>query len=238
MLSLNVTYPAILGNFGRHLVKGRTESRAFLAWFLEQYYRLEETDAQDSVCDGTDDKGVDGVFVDDNFERVDIFQSRLVQNNAKTLGDTQLKEFVGTLAQFRDPSRLQKMVQKTTNHEFRNLMVNGHVADKLAKGYSLRGVFITNATRDANAVAYLAGQPNLLLYDAQELQAKYIPSGPTPLISGSASFDIFGFACAEYSVGQAKVIIAPLRAMDLVKMSGFANGELFAWNVRQSLAGC
>jgi hypothetical protein len=53
-------------------VPGRTEARAFLAWFLEHYYRLEETDAQDAVCDGPDDKGVDGIYVNTNLERIEI----------------------------------------------------------------------------------------------------------------------------------------------------------------------
>src|SRR3546814_12131882 len=74
---LNLIYPNILKHFGRHLISGRTESRAFLGWFLENYYRLDETDAQDSICDGPDDKGIDGISVDNNIERIDVFQTTL-----------------------------------------------------------------------------------------------------------------------------------------------------------------
>ena len=35
----------------RYEVPGRTKSAAFLIWFLETIYRLDETDAQDAVCD-------------------------------------------------------------------------------------------------------------------------------------------------------------------------------------------
>ena len=69
-------------------------------WFLKNYYRLDEINAVDAVCDGMDDKGIDGIYVDHNLETVDVFQCKLVQNATKTLGDTQLKEFVGTLSQF------------------------------------------------------------------------------------------------------------------------------------------
>ena len=96
----DLTYPAILKECGAHTAEGRAESRAFLAWFLEHYFRLEEPAAQDCVCDGPDDKGVDGIYVDDNLERVDVLQARLIQNPSKTIGDSPLRELAGTLAQF------------------------------------------------------------------------------------------------------------------------------------------
>lgn len=80
---LDLTYPNILGNFGQHMVPGRLESRAFLAWFLEHFYRLDENEAQDTVCDGPDDKGIDGIYINANLERVDVFQTKLYQNTEK-----------------------------------------------------------------------------------------------------------------------------------------------------------
>ena len=35
----------------RYEVTGRTKSAAFLMWFLETVYRLDDVDAQDAVCD-------------------------------------------------------------------------------------------------------------------------------------------------------------------------------------------
>jgi hypothetical protein len=65
-------YPAVTSLFGNHLIAARLESRAFLAWYLENYYRLTGDDAEDSVCDGPDDKGIDGIYVDKNFEHITI----------------------------------------------------------------------------------------------------------------------------------------------------------------------
>src|SRR5215212_1165992 len=100
MSELNLQYPAILQLFGGHIMKGRTEARAFLAWFLENYYRLEETEAADSICDGRHDKGVDGIYVNDQIGQIDVFQGSVAQGK-KTLGDTALKEFAGSLSQFK-----------------------------------------------------------------------------------------------------------------------------------------
>ena len=54
---LNVEYPYILELFPEHLLPGRTESAAFLIWYLQNYYRLDEVDAIDAVCDQKGDKG-------------------------------------------------------------------------------------------------------------------------------------------------------------------------------------
>ena len=50
-MSLDLTYPEILQTIGDHVMKERTESRAFLAWFLQHFYRLDETEVYDCICD-------------------------------------------------------------------------------------------------------------------------------------------------------------------------------------------
>ena len=57
------------------------------AWDRDALRGHGNRDAEDAVCDGPDDKGIDGIYVDENLERVDIFQSKLLQNSAKTIGD-------------------------------------------------------------------------------------------------------------------------------------------------------
>src|SRR5947209_767772 len=100
MAQLDLTYPAILRLFGGHLMKNRTEARAFLAWYLENYYRLEDTEIGDCICDGKYDKGIDGIYVNEQLGQIDIFQATIART-PKTKGDTELKEFVGTLSQFK-----------------------------------------------------------------------------------------------------------------------------------------
>jgi len=233
---LDLTYPAVLDYLQPYLAGSRTESEAFLMWFLEHIYRLEETEASDSVCDGPDDKGVDGLYIDENLERVDIFQSKLVKTaKDKTLGDTQLKEFLGTLAQFRDPAEVVQIAKTTGNMELRNLLEANDVAAKVGSGYLVRGVFVTNVPRDAAASEYLALQPNLTLYDRVQIMASYIPPGPTIPMARPVVFDIYGYDYAEYNVSGIRTIVAPLSATQLVQLDGLASGALFAWNVRQSL---
>ena len=61
-IELDLTYPAILNAIKTEVATGRTESHALLVWFLQHFFRLEELEAQETVCDGPDDKGVDGIY--------------------------------------------------------------------------------------------------------------------------------------------------------------------------------
>ena len=72
MPTLDLSYPAILNLFGNYTMKGRTESKALLAWFLQNYYRLEPTEVDDAICDGQGDKGIDGIYVSDLLQQIEM----------------------------------------------------------------------------------------------------------------------------------------------------------------------
>lgn len=233
---MNLDYPGLLETIKAELAPGRTESHAFLLWFLKNYYRLDDIDAADAVCDGHDDKGIDAIYVDHNLETIDVFQSKLVQNPSKTLGDTQLKEFVGTLSQLRNPSRIEEIILTTSNIELANLLKVENVATKIADGFVVRGVFLTNIAGDKNAREYISGCSSCLsLFDKNELKSAFVPAGPTAPVGRPVSFDVFGYECIECGVGDARAIFAPVKASELIQLEGIANNELFAWNVRGSL---
>jgi len=97
-------------------------------------------------------------------------------------------------------------------------------------------VFVTNAPKDKNAIDFLKETPDLILYDGVELDNSFVPIDKTEPISSEISFDVSGVPVMDYPIGtDLKMAIAPLAAEELVKMEGIANGELFAWNVRQWL---
>jgi hypothetical protein len=51
----------------------RNDNSAFLIWFLKNIFCLSEQESVDSVCDGSRDKGIDGIWVDENEEEIYIF---------------------------------------------------------------------------------------------------------------------------------------------------------------------
>lgn len=234
-ITLDLTYPGILSTIKASLVPGRTESHALLVWFLQHYFRLDELEAQETVCDGPDDKGIDGIYVDNNLETVFAFQCKLVQNPRRTLGDTQLKEFVGSLDQFRCPEEIREIANSTANIELSRLLTSANVPKLISDGFAVKGVFVTNIQRDANATSYLDGREDISLFDKQALAENFVPVGPTEPVGTPVTFDVFGYDCAQYQIEDVKVVFAPLRGSDLIRLDGIASNELFAWNVRGSL---
>ena len=233
--SPNLTYPSILERFGAHRAKGRSESGAFLAWFLEHYYHLDEQTSQDSVCDGPDDKGIDGIYVDDNLERVDVFQAKLYQNTDKTVGDRSLRDLAGTLDQLTNVEKVNDILQSTGNVELRSLIEHEHVREKIKDGYGVKGVFLTNAPADHSAYQYISRDTRIVMFDATRLSDAYVSTGSTGPVSGEAELDVGGFNVIRYQTPEATVLVAPLLASELVQLEGIQNGALFDWNVRQSL---
>ena len=235
MAKLDLSYPNLLQVFGEHAMKERTESRQFLAWFLENYYRLEETEISDCICDGPYDKGVDGIYVDEHLGQIDIFQARISKTD-KTLGDVALKEFTGTLTQFSDVESVQNIVDTTENKELAALIKNDRVLEKIDEEYLVRGIFITNAKRDYNATYFLDSNDSIILFDADELERSYVPISRTDPINKPITFDISGVPHIDYPIELGvHMVIAPIAASGLLRMGGIASGELFAWNVRQWL---
>ena len=232
---MDLDYPGLLSEISEELASGRTESHAFLLWFLKNYYRLDDIEATDSVCDGFDDKGIDAVYIDNNLETIDVFQAKLVQKPTRTLGDSLLREFVGALAQLRDPEIVTQIAQTTSNTELSRLLQSENVATKIRDGFTVRGIFLTNIQCDGNAIKYIETQDNLRVFDKSELLRSYVPSGPTSPIGTPVAFDVFGYDCIECSIGEATAIFAPLKASELVGLDGISSNELFAWNVRSSL---
>lgn len=236
MASINLDYAALAQVLQPYLRGPHTESRAFLAWYLENLYRLEPTAAEDAVCDGPDDKGIDGIYVDYVNARIDVLQAKIVKSPAKTLGSTQLKEFSGTLDQFATPETIDHIANTTTNVELRGVLNTEKVAQLMRDGFAVRGVFVTNARSDPDATSFLASSPApILLVDRDRIESAYIPSGHLVPATRPMSFDVFGYAVAEYRVREERIIVAPLAATELVQMEGIQSGRLFDYNVRQSL---
>jgi hypothetical protein len=79
-------------------------------------------EVEDIICDGHGDKGIDGIYINHNEECIDIFQSKIVQSSTKTLGDTQLKEFIGSLSQLETQQGIESIRKSTGNAQLKKLL--------------------------------------------------------------------------------------------------------------------
>jgi hypothetical protein len=232
---IDLDYPTILNLFAQHLDPKRSESASFLVWYLENYYRLDTLEAVDAICDQKGDKGVDGIFVNDNDQTITIFQARISQRSDRTIGDTSLKEFSGTLGQFETDESIQDLVVSAGAAQIASLIRRLGLIEKIAT-YEVRGEFISNIDPDANGEAYLRITPNITFVGKTALRQTYISDSRDVPQHAAATFDIHGYQATEYIVdADTKAVIAPIKALELVALDGIADQSLFAYNVRGPL---
>lgn len=210
-------------------------SGRFIRWFLENIYRLEEIDADDSCVDAKHDKGVDAIYVDDFTETVHIIQAKTkIKDNAE-FGDTDIKEFYGTLQQFDSKKKIDEIYSETNNEKLKQTILRTSLAEKVDSGYDLVGIFISNARANNDANAILSKLPNIQLFDAISIANDYVDLHVDGGIKGAYYFDVSDADVIQYDAGgaAARLFLAP--ALNLLKMDGISDGRLFEQNVRLSL---
>jgi hypothetical protein len=232
---LNLDYPDILTNFRHHIAPRRSESAAFLIWFLENYYRLDTLDAVDSVCDQSGDKGIDGIYINEANNSIDVFQSRISQRRDRTVGDAPLREFYGTLSQFRSKDSLQHLVTTAGDADVARLIGHLDLINKVGS-FDVRGVYVTNVDLDSNGSAFLARTPEITFIGRTRLISSYLSDERAAPVASPMTFDISGFSATEYIAdSDTRALIAPVKARELVNLQGIADQSLFDWNVRGTL---
>ncbi|QUS38277.1 hypothetical protein RPMA_05040 [Tardiphaga alba] len=218
--------------------KGRSESPAFLNWFLENVYRLDDVAAADAICDEQNDKGIDGIYIDHNEQQIHLFQSKIRQKANGTVGDVSLKNLAGSLTQFQKPESIDALMQGDLNTLLKRLIAKTDLRGLVEVGYEVFGIFVTNELLDQAALDYLKINKSIVVYDRQRIASETIDIDKEGGIAGRFTFDVSYVSPLEYQVGtEAKAYIVPISALQLVKLQGISDGVLFSQNVRFSLGG-
>ena len=232
---MDFSYPNVLKLFDEHRDPNRSESASFLLWYLQNYFRLDHQDAADAICDQRGDKGIDGIWVNDQVQIIHVFQARLSQNNNRTVGDTPLKEFVGTLQQLNDSESVSRLIDSAGDAEVASLIDRLNLQEKISE-YDVVGGYLTNIAIDSNGTAFLDNCPQITFIGPDILDSTYISDERNVAIRKNAVFDVSSFQITEYIVDvENKALIAPIRARDLLKLDGISNQSIFTYNVRGPL---
>lgn len=210
-------------------------SGRFIRWFLENIYRLDESAADDACVDAKHDKGVDAIYVDDFIETIYIIQAKTKTKDNAEFGDTEIKEFYGTLQQFNSKEKIDAILSETTNEKLKQTILRTDLATKVDKGYDVTGVFISNARANKDANTIIEKLPEIELYDAVEIANIYVDLDVDGGIKGSYYFNVSDSDVIKYDAGgaAARLFLAP--ALNLLKMDGISDGSLFEQNVRLAL---
>jgi hypothetical protein len=222
---------------------GRTKSVALLLWFLETVYRLDQVEAEDAVCDRPGDGGFDAIAVNDVRQEIVVFQSKRREKLPATLGDTDLKEFVGSLAQLSSRASVDHLLAVTKNADLQQLLVELKIGEKVEAGFTTRPIFLTNVTANHDAANYLqqarAAGHEIDLWDLDRLlpvleQLKrdwFVPDEVRLTIDPQRLFYVGG------SKREPNLLYVAVRARQLVHLPGIDDSRVFAQNVRLGLGG-
>lgn len=211
-------------------------SGQFLRWFLENIFRLDPQDADDAAVDAKQDKGIDGIYVNDITETISMLQVKTKQKEKSTLGDTELKEFFGSLQQFRTAESIQTILDGKANEKLKQVLHRTKFQEKVQAGYLVEGVFCTNNVANKDALDFIKTITGLSLYDAKQISAEYVEAGIYGGIKDFFEFDTSDVDVISYSSNSgvsAKIFLAS--ALQLLHLKGISDGSLFERNVRLSL---
>ena len=98
-------------------IHGRSESKQLILWALIYMYEIDKSLAETLICDGSQDKGIDAIFVDDHEMRILVFQGKYKQNNNATFGDTDLQRLKGASVYFENEENIQNLLKRKANAE-------------------------------------------------------------------------------------------------------------------------
>lgn len=218
----------------RHAVtehaEGREESASFLIWFLENYFRLEHDDAVRAICDHTNDKGIDGICVDDEDEAIYLFQSKYSPNDNQDQGDNDIKKFVGAKQWFATEATVKDLLTSTASEELKSLIIDSNILEKI--NYRRISVFVTNKTFNEHATEYVGVAQDLEAYDINYLFEKYTYFADQEITFPAVDLFLDNHTKLEYDLPPTKVRVYAIRAKELLRLQGIQDRTLFYKNVR------
>jgi hypothetical protein len=210
----------------------RNDNSAFLIWFLKNIFCLSEQESVDSVCDGPRDKGIDGIWVDDNEEEIYIFQSEFSPNDDRNSGDTKIREFSGVTNWFSNEEEANKLLVALINLELKERLTKLKIIDKIARGYSMKYVYVTNKVFDINATEYL-DTTQMDAYDNNAIFGKYTYMVEADIANTPKTLNLSNStAIINNSARDNSSIVLAIPVNQLLKLDGIQDHSLFSRNVR------
>lgn len=115
---------------------------AFVYWFIEVNLGLEKEKILNSICDGTHDKGVDAVIIDDIERKVIVIQSKFEHKGNKVqIPESEIKLFT-TVSKYFESKKALQAATLSANTVARNLLFQAFDKIKI-NNYSLELIFIS-----------------------------------------------------------------------------------------------
>lgn len=230
-MDLQTFYLRMRQEVSEYVVSGREETAAFLIWFIENYFRQESQDAVDSVCDHKNDKGIDGILVDDEEGVIYLFQSKYSPVNEQSQGDNDIRNFIGAREWFETGDSVQQLLDSNASSELKSLVEQKNIIEKTH--YKLVSVFVTNKHFNTHANEFIGVTQKLEGYDDQALFQKYTYFSDEKITAPPIDIFLANQTKIEYNLPDDTIArVYAIKAKELVKLNGIQDRTLFYKDVR------
>lgn len=217
-----------------------------MLWFLRNVVGLDDLDAYEYVCDGPLDEGIDGLYLegpsaDDDIETVVLLQSKYPESPAN-VGVTDIRSFIGAAVPFRNADSLAAVLNEQIDPQLNDLIKRHDLVAKLrAEKLRVRLVFVTAGTLTDPAKRLVDASNNehgagyLTVYDLDRLGPICKALNEPTSVQGSVTIDCGSSQRFSITSGGNDIMVAAVKAEDIVTWPGIDDRSLFDLNVRREL---
>lgn len=214
------------------------DGQRFVAWYLRNIHNLDTFEAKACITDGTGDKQIDAVYIDDQSSTIYIIQGKFYKGD--TVDAEPLREVTSSWIQIKNLAKLQDAANEKLQAKI------SEIATALEDDYEVCFELITTSGLTDSAKSDLAAfqaelaesetlSANLVLVDNETLQARYDEALNRNRPYINYEFSIEQGKYMEMQIGATRAVIAVIPLKECIKIPGIKDGTLFRKNVRQSL---
>jgi len=214
------------------------DGQRFVAWYLRNIHLRDINQTKYDITDGTDDKQIDAIVVDDNTSIVYIIQGKFIGTDK--VDAKPLREVLSSWVQLKDPVKLQE----TGNDKLKQRLAD--TSQALEDEYEIIFELITTASLTPSALGDLKRfqeeiakdeelSSSLNIVDNEELKRRYdlALERESPVIN--FKLELEANKHVSMKIAGTNAIITAISLRDCIKFPGIRDGSLFQKNVRQSL---
>jgi hypothetical protein len=217
------------------------DGQRFVAWYLRNVLFRDMNETRDDITDGSNDKQIDAVIIDDDKSLVRIIQGKFIESGG--VDAEPLREVLSSWIQIKDLARLQNVANVKLQRKLSELAI------ALEEDYEVSFELITTGTLTESAKNDLKTFQQELAkiseneeFDAtihvienDELRRRYEYAIESDNPSINYKLNLKDSKFMYHEIAGTPVLVAALPLKECINLPGIKDGTLFQKNVRQSL---
>lgn len=214
------------------------DGQRFVAWYLRNIHLRDMNETRFDITDGSDDKQIDAIVVDDDNNTVFVIQGKFIGEGS--VDAEPLREVLSSWIQLKDLVRLQDNCNSKLKQKLSELSLAldddyDIVFELIATGDLTSSAQNDLATFQLNLAEADDFPASIHVLNEDELKTRYEMAleKEHPVIKHS--FQLEEGKYIKMNIGGTEVVMAALPLRDCIKFPGIKDGTLFQKNVRQSL---